>query len=193
MKPHPVYNTENKNKRPPRSPGKCKSHTSTNIGKQQQRSTGRACYKATSSRHTQTRCASRAVWGRKSWGTRGKCLCDGWRKQWKWNRVANKVKHLLPQPPQSQVNWIIRSQGKYRHHCPRIVCKTTSVWLHWGTASSLRTRSIYAGESEWRDNESPLTRPLSVKERHHRDRLQTHGALACSDLLLLLLTAQVHR
>lgn len=36
MEPHPVYNAENKNKLPPRSPGKCKSHTPSNSGKQQQ-------------------------------------------------------------------------------------------------------------------------------------------------------------
>lgn len=33
MEPHPVYNTENKNKLPQRSLGKCKSHTASNTAK----------------------------------------------------------------------------------------------------------------------------------------------------------------
>ena len=36
MEPHPVDNTMNKNKVPPRSLGKYKSHAPTNRGKQQQ-------------------------------------------------------------------------------------------------------------------------------------------------------------
>lgn len=47
-----------------------------------------------------------------------------------------------PPPTQSQVNWIIKSQGRYRHHLPRIAHKTTSVWLHCGRAGSSRTLSL---------------------------------------------------
>lgn len=147
MELHPVYNTENKNKLPPRSPGKCKSHTPTDTGKQQQ------CLKIywesslsnNSSRHTNKVCIARSL---SRWiGEREKVTVRK-REEREKARVGVKVElsskqsQIPPPPPQSQVNWIIRSQGRYRHHLPWIAHETTSVWLHHGKASSLRTLSL---------------------------------------------------
>lgn len=54
--------------------------------------------------------------------------------------------------------------------------KAACLWLPCGKPSSLRTLSYYPGDSEWRGNESQLTRPLSVKERHHQEGLPIHEA-----------------
>ncbi len=56
--------------------------------------------------------------------------------------LSSKQSLIPPPPPQSQVNWIIRRQGRYRHHLPWIAHKTTSAWLHRGKPSSSRTLSL---------------------------------------------------
>ena len=58
---------------------------------------------------------------------------------WKWNWVESQIPP--PPSPRTQVNWIIRSQGRYRRHLPWIALKTTSVWLHCGKLSRLWTFS----------------------------------------------------
>lgn len=83
--------------------------------------------------------------------------------------LSSKQSQIPPAPPRCQVNWIIRSQGRYRHHLPRIAHKTTSEWLHWGRRSSLGTVSFNIQDSEWRSTGCQLTRPLSVKEQQHQE------------------------
>lgn len=107
------------------------------------RPTGRAGDQTTAA-CTQTRCTPLYVWGSELESER-KCL---WEREREKARVGVKVElsskqsQILPPPPQSQVNWIIRSQGRYRHLLPWIAHQTTSVWLHRGKPSSLRTLSL---------------------------------------------------
>lgn len=85
MEPHPVYNSENKNKLPPRSPGKCKSHTPTNTGKQQQ------CLKI--------------YWESRA-HKQGAHLCESERKKVRVGmkvELSSKQSQTPPPPPQTQV------------------------------------------------------------------------------------------
>lgn len=120
MEPHPVYNTENKNKLPQRSPGKCKSHTPTNTGKQQQRLEdllGERAIKQQQPAHKQG--VHLSVLEGANWREKVSV-----RREREKARVGVKVElsskqsQIPPAPPLSQVNCIIRSQGRYRHHLP---------------------------------------------------------------------------
>jgi len=116
--PRPVYNTENKNKLPPRSSGECKSHTHTHTHSSQGRQTTTTSADllgepAITQQHKQ------GVF--EGIGDRERSVYERERereseREWNWNLVANKSQT----PARSQVNWIIESRGRYRHRLPRI-------------------------------------------------------------------------
>lgn len=89
-----------------------------------------------------------------------------------------------PPLPQSLVNWLIRSRGRYRHHPPPALTKAHQ--YDFTVAKPVAEDALLISrDSEWRGNESQLTRPLSVRERHHQERLPIHEALTCPALFIV--------
>lgn len=131
-----------------------------------------------SSQRTNKVCASLDVWG--NWRAREKCLRERERKRelvWKWNWVANKVKHAATTTT-TPVSGQLNHQESGKIPSPP---STNSSQNHISMTSPWQSRfentlPQYPGDSEWRGNESQLTRPLSVKELHHQEGLQIHEA-----------------
>lgn len=123
------------------------------------RSTGRAGYQTTAAR-TNNACVAEREFVRK------------------WNRAANRKSNTPPH--------VAKVSGQLNHQELGKIPSPSSMnsSQNHSSMTSLRqswyfenTPPQYPGDSEWRGNESQLTRPLSVKELHHHQGRQIHEAL----------------
>lgn len=113
-----------------------------------------------------------------NWRTRGSvCEKEGGRERkrelvWKWNWVANKVKYHPHHPVSGQLNH--QESGKIPSP-PSMNSSQNHISMTspWQTQYFENILPQYPGDCEWRSNESQLTRPLSVKELHHQERLKS--------------------